>query len=147
MCAAAGQCAAAGHAKAGHELQLVSVLQLVALRLVASSSSSSDWSKGYQLELELQLIPFGCANRIFKTRTHVHISGRFGGTFPVQAFSIQKVVIKTSRVCLKHTFSANATSDACWTSIREDGCNGDAPSPAFHRQHRLQNARIRQAQK
>ena len=75
-------------------------------------------------------------NRIFRTRTHVHIPGRFGGTFPVQAFSIQKVVIKTSRVCLKHTFSANATSDACWTSIREDGCNGDAPSPAFHRQHR-----------
>ena len=79
-------------------------------------------------------------NRIFRTRTHVHIPGRFGGTFPVQAFSIQKVVIKTLRVCLKHTFSANATSDACWTYIREDRCKGDAPSPAFHRQHRLQNA-------
>ena len=52
-------------------------------------------------------------NRIFRTRTHVHIPGRFGGAFHVQAFSIQKVVIKTSRVCLKHTFSANATSDAC----------------------------------
>ena len=65
MCAAAGQCAAADHARAGRELRLISVLRLIALGLVASSSSSSDWPKGYQLRLELQLIPFGCVAQLF----------------------------------------------------------------------------------
>ena len=54
-------------------------------------------------------------NRICRTRTHVHITGRFGGVFPVQTFSVQKVVTKTSRVYLKHTFYANAASYACST--------------------------------
>ena len=60
MCAAAGQGATADRAKAGRELRLISVLRLVALRLVASSRSSSDWPKDYQSRLELQLPPFGC---------------------------------------------------------------------------------------